>query len=137
MFLAVARAAGAPGENSSAPRNEPELSPEQLMARRFPQPIKVGDLVGLPVLDWEDSTIGFITQVVRTPEGKVQLIVPYSRWLGWARFASSSVWGRRLVAVPIEKVAILGRQVAALEMLRKDFAAKHADQGRGLSSRHA
>lgn len=106
---------------SDEARNKDEASPEQTMARRFPQPIRVGDLIGLPVLDWWDSTIGFIEQVVRTPDGKIQLIVPYGRWLGWAPFAKTTTWGKRPVAVPIEKVAILGRQVAALDMSRDDF----------------
>jgi hypothetical protein len=89
------------------------------MNRRFPQPVRVGFLIGLPVLDWQDSTIGFIRQVVRTPEGKIQLIVPYRRWLGWLRLD----WGRRPVAVPIETVAILARQVDALDMSRQEFDA--------------
>ena len=44
-----------------------------------------------------------------------------------ARFGSSSHtaaflgWNRRLVAVPIEVVAIAGRQLAALDMARKEF----------------
>lgn len=113
--------AAAPEQNSSAPRNNDQPPPEELMRRRFPQPIRVGDLVGLPVLDWQDSTIGFVDRVVRTPEGKVQLIVPYSPRFGWARWLASPRWGKRFVAVPIEKIAILGRQLAALEMLREDF----------------
>lgn len=121
FLLAAAAASTEPEKKESTPGNNPEPSAEELMRRRYPQPIRVGDLIGLPVLDWEDSTIGFVSQVVRTPEGKVQLIVPYSPWLGWARFAASPSWGKRLVAVPLEKVAILARQLAALEMLRKDF----------------
>jgi hypothetical protein len=55
--------------------------------------------------------------VVRTPEGRILLIVPYSAWFGWAGFLP----GRRPVAVPVEKVAMLGRQVAALDMSREEF----------------
>ena len=82
------------------------------MRRRFPQPVRVGDLIGLPVLDWQDSTIGRIKYVVRTSEGKILLIVPYGGVLGL---------GARLVPVPIETVAMLGWQVAALDMAREDF----------------
>ena len=74
--------------------------PEE-MRRRFPQPVRVGDLIGLPLLDWDDSTIGYVRHVVRTPEGKIQLIVNQGRLFGW---------GGRLVQVPIEAVAILARQ---------------------------
>jgi hypothetical protein len=88
-------------------------TPEQRMARRFPQPVKVGDLIGLPVYDDNQSTLGHVRQVVRTPAGKIQLIVAYSPWFGW--------WGRP-VAVPIEAVGIFGRQIAALGMSRQEFA---------------
>ena len=73
------------------------------MQRRFPQPARVGDLIGLPVLDDDDRTIGHIKHVVRTQAGKLQLIVTYGGFLGWRQ---------RLVAVPIEVVAIAGRQLA-------------------------
>ena len=98
-----------------------KLSPEEAMARRFPQPVRVGDLIGLPVLDDQDSTIGYIHEVVRTPTGKIQLVVPYGHWFGWLRAGGPFDWNRRLVGVPIETVAILGRQVDALDMSREEF----------------
>jgi hypothetical protein len=42
------------------------------MNRRFPQPVRVGDLIGLPVLDDRSSTLGFVSQVVRTPAGRAR-----------------------------------------------------------------
>lgn len=98
-----------------------EMSPEQKMQTRFPQPAKVGHLIGLPVLDGNDSTIGYVQHVVRTPEGKIVLIVPYGKWFGWARDGGPLAWGRRPVAVPIEVVAILGRQINAVDMDRVAF----------------
>ena len=91
-----------------------DLTPEQRMQRRYPQPVKVGDLLGLRVLDDQDRTLGRITKVVRTSDGKIQLIIPYGGFLGLRQ---------RLVAVPIEVVAIAGRQVAALDMDRPAFDA--------------
>lgn len=88
------------------------LPQDEKMARRFPQPVRVGDLIGLPVLDDQDSTIGYTSDVVRTPDGRVKLIVPYRRW-----FAGES----RLVAVPIETVVILGRHLNALEFPPASF----------------
>jgi hypothetical protein len=90
------------------------------MNRRFPQPVRVGDLIGLPVLDDRSSTLGFVRHVVRTAAGKIQLIVSYSRWFGW--------FGRP-VAVPIEVVGIEGRQLASLDMPRNDYAAAPTWQG--------
>lgn len=88
------------------------LTPEERMQRRYPQPVKVGDLIGLRVLDDDDRTLGRIASVVRTPAGQIRLIVPYGGILGFRQ---------RRVAVPIEVVAIAGRQVAALDMDRKAF----------------
>jgi hypothetical protein len=93
--------------------------------RRFPQPVRVGDLIDLPVLGLDASTLGYVRQVVRTPEGKIELIVSYSRWWGW--------FGR-LVAVPLEVVGIEGRQLVSLDMAPREYAAaptwqnKHAQR---------
>ena len=95
----------------------PMLSPDEKMQRRFPQPKRAGDLIGLPVLDGDDRTLGYIKHVVRTQTGKLQLIVSYGGFLGWRQ---------RLISVPIEVVAIAGRQLAALDMTRAEFDAAPA-----------
>jgi hypothetical protein len=97
--------------------DQDNLSPEEKMRRRFPQPVRVGDLIGLPLLDWDDSTLGYVRHVVRTPEGKIQLIVNQGRLFGW---------GGRLVPVPIEAVAILARQIDLLDISVADFRATPA-----------
>jgi len=118
--------AATPQDSSADPANK-NLTPEQKMSRRYPQPVRVDFLVGLPMLDPESSTLGYIREVVRTPAGKIVLVVPYRAWLGWA----PTDWSRKAVAVPIETVAIIGRQVATLEFSRADFAAAppYAPQG--------
>ncbi len=87
---------------------------DERMNRRFPQPVRVGALIGLPVLDDDDRTIGFVRQVVRTPQNRIVLIVSYGGWFGW---------GARDVAVPVEVVGLLGRELASLDMPRSDYAA--------------
>ncbi len=104
----------APAEADDAEEN---LTPEEKMRRRFPQPVRVGDLVGLPLLDWDDSTLGYVRHVVRTPEGKIQLIVNQGWLFGW---------GGRLVQVPIEAVAILARQINLLDISLEEFRAAPA-----------
>lgn len=94
------------------------------MNRRFPQPVQVGFLVGLPVLDDSSSTLGHVRQVVRTPAGTIVLIVSYSRWFGW--------FGRP-VAVPIEAVGIEGRQIASLDMPSSEYATAPTWQGQGAT----
>lgn len=84
------------------------------MRRRFPQPVRVGDLIGIPVLDNDSRTLGYVHQVVRTPQGDIELVVDYGGWFGW---------GARPVAVPIEVVGIFGRQLASLDMPPSEFAA--------------
>ena len=87
-------------------------SPEARMNRRFPQKVRVGFLVGLPVIDDDYGALGDITDVVRSQNGKISLIVLHGGFFGW--------FGRK-VAVPIEVVAILGKQVASLDMKPAEY----------------
>lgn len=127
LLLAIAAApvrftlAATPDDPGAKPENQ-KLTAEQKFNRRYPQPVKAGFLIGLPMLDGQDSTLGYIREVVRTPEGKIMLVVPYRAWLGWA----PTDWGRKSVAVPIEAVAIQARQVTAVDFSREDFAAAPA-----------
>jgi hypothetical protein len=90
-----------------------DMAETERMQRRFPQAVRVGDLIGLPVLDDDARTLGHVRQVVRTPQGKIKLIVAYGGFLGI---------GSRLITVPIEVVGIFGRQLASLDMPRRDYA---------------
>lgn len=95
------------------PADEDEaLTPQERMARRHPQTVRAGDLLGLPLLDLDDRTLGFVRQVARTADGGVVLVVPVGGWFGW---------GGRPVPVPLETVAILGRQIALLDIAREDL----------------
>ncbi|HEX9146658.1 MAG TPA: PRC-barrel domain-containing protein [Candidatus Binatia bacterium] len=115
LMVPLASAFGAE-QQGAAPHQgvDKDDSPEAKMARRFPQKVRVGDLIGLPVLDDDDVTLGRVQKVVRTQEGKIRLIVSYSKWFGW--------FGRP-VAVPIEVVTILGRQIDSLDMRPKEYEA--------------
>ncbi|MEP9355397.1 PRC-barrel domain-containing protein [Xanthobacter sp. KR7-65] len=127
---ASALAAGAPHAGTQLEPADDSLSPAERMERRFPQKVRVGDLVGLPLLDFDDRTLGHVRAVARTPEGGIVLVVGVGGWFGQ---------GGRPVAVPIETVAILGRQIALLDIPRdalpslatwaaKDTAAVSADE---------
>lgn len=105
LLAAVTAAGGSRAEEQAAP----ERTPEEKMARRFPQPVRVGFLVGLPVIDERSATVGRVRDVVRTPEGKLRLVMPYGGLFGI---------GGRTIAIPIEAVAMLGHQVAAVDMPR-------------------
>jgi hypothetical protein len=86
---------------------------KERMLKRFPQPVRVDDLIGLPVLNENSSTLGHVRQVVRSPQGNIELIVSYSRFWGW--------FGRP-VAVPLEVVGIAGRQLVSLDMDPSEYA---------------
>jgi hypothetical protein len=86
---------------------------KERMSKRFPQPVRVGDLVGLPVTDLRSSTLGYVREVARTPQGDIELIVSYSPWWGW--------FGHP-VAVPIEAVGIEGRQIVSMDMSPQEYA---------------
>jgi len=98
-------------ERKPAP-NQEKSSPEEKMARRFPQPVRVSYLVGLPMLDENSSTLGHVRHVVRKGAGKIRLVINYGGLFGI---------GERLIAVPVEVCAMLGRQLAALDMPRAEF----------------
>jgi len=121
MFAAILAAA-----NPAAVRAQAMIPPTGMMdqqhpmpmneryLKRFPQPARVGDLIGLPVLDEQMSTLGTVRQVVRTAQGQIELIVSYSRWWGW--------FGRP-VAVPLEVLGIEGRMLVSLDMDPDEYAA--------------
>ncbi len=117
-MLAWAVMAGAPATafavsaTTVAQAPAPDDTPEARFNRRFPQKARVGDLINLPILDDGDRTIGHVQKVVRTPDGRIKLVVSYSKWFGW--------FGRP-VAVPIELVVILGRQIASVDMQPEEY----------------
>src|ERR1700742_3087420 len=95
-FLAsVPVAAQAP--HDMAPATPMPTAAEKRMQMRYPQPVRVGFLIGLPMLDDDNATLGYVREVVRDPQGKIKLIVSYSRLWGW--------FGHP-VAVPLEVVGI-------------------------------
>ena len=89
------------------------MAAEERMKRRYPQPIRVGALIGARVSDNDSRTIGFVRQVVRTPQNRIDLIIDCGGWFGW---------GARPVAVPIAVLGVFGREVASLDMPRSEYA---------------
>lgn len=89
-------------------------------ARRFPQPVRVGDLAGRLLLQPDESqpVLGRVTGLVRRSDGAVQVIVQLdgSLGLGWLglRQVAWTGFGARLVAVPVEAVGLLGEYVALM-----------------------
>ena len=103
----------------------PGLTAEQRMQARYPQPARVGDLIGLPVLDDNARTLGYVRKIVRTNENKIELIVDYRGFLNWRS---------RPVAVPVEVVGIAGRQISSLDMPRSAYASAPTWQSAGVQT---
>jgi hypothetical protein len=100
MALAQAPLVAAPGANT------PNLA--ERAAKRFPQPVRVGDLIGRQVLEPTEAqhVLGRVASVVRHDDGRMEMIVRFGGMLGI---------GTRLIAVPIEAVALLGEYVTIID----------------------
>jgi hypothetical protein len=85
-------------------------------AKRFPQPVRVGDLIHRRVLQPLESrpVLGRVDSVVRQSDGKIAIIVDYGGLLGL---------GGRLIAVPADAMVLLGDEMEIL-----DFAPRELDQ---------
>ncbi len=78
-------------------------------ARRFPQPVRVSDLIGRTVLRPLESrpVLGHVAQVVRSNEGAVEIVVEYGGLFGI---------GGRPIAVPADAMALLGADLEIVDL---------------------
>ena len=138
LLLAVllpggARAQGGAGADPGQPaqadgqaeqaRKEPSL--QEKYRARFPQPVEAGRLIGLEVTDADENVIGHVRDVVRLGDGTVQIVFDYLSFL-WRE--------GELVPVPLEAVALVGRQLAILDMPREVIEKRPTWYGVGGSS---
>lgn len=83
-------------------------------ARRFPQPVRVGDLLRRDVLrpvEWQ-TVLGRVESVARRADGSV-LVVVDARDAGWR---GTLGLGARPVAVPSDALALLGEHLALMDL---------------------
>ena len=80
------------------------MSLAQSNAMRFPQPVRVGDLLHRTVLRAVESqtVLGRVVQVVREGDGTIEVVVAYGGVFGI---------GRRPIAVPLDATVLLGRDM--------------------------
>ena len=83
---------------------------------RFPQPVRVGALIGRQVLEPTEAqhVLGRVTGLVRSADGKVSMIMTIGGLFGF---------DTRLIAVPIEAVVLLGQYVAVVDFKPKELDA--------------
>jgi hypothetical protein len=79
----------------------PGMSLADSAAMRFPQPVRVGDLVGRDVLQPVESqrVLGTVQHVVREGDGTLKIVIRTGGFLGF---------GTRVIAVPVGAMVLVG-----------------------------
>jgi hypothetical protein len=98
-------------------RPRPEgMSLAEAAERRFPQPVRVGDLLRRPVLQPLESqpTLGRVRDVVRLADGAILVVMDYGGFLGFFS---------RPIAVPVEGMALLGEYMVCVEFTPRELDA--------------
>jgi hypothetical protein len=82
----------------------PGMSLAASTAMRFPQPVRVGDLIGREVLRPVESqdVLGRVRRLVRDRDGQIMVVVDFGGFLGF---------GARPIAVPIDAMVLLGQDM--------------------------
>lgn len=98
-------AAGAVYAQAPAP---PGTDLAAFAARRYPQPVRVGDLIDRRVLQPLESrpVLGHVMSVVKSPDGATDIVVKFGGFLGF---------GGRLIAVPAIAMVLLGNELEILD----------------------
>jgi hypothetical protein len=82
----------------------PGMSLAKSTAMRFPQPVRVGDLLGRQVLRPVESqdVLGRVRRLVRDGDGQIMVVVGFGGFLGFRS---------RPIAVPVDAMVLLGQDV--------------------------
>jgi hypothetical protein len=82
----------------------PGMSLAKSTDMRFPQPVRVGDLLGRQVLRPVESQVvlGRVRRLVRDGNGQIMVVVDFGGFLGF---------GSRPIAVPVDAMVLLGQDM--------------------------
>ena len=82
----------------------PGMSLAQSAAMRFPQPVRVGDLLGRDVLRPVESqdVLGHVREVVRDSQGQILVVIDFGGFFGFRS---------RPLAVPVDAMVLLGQDM--------------------------
>jgi hypothetical protein len=113
-MLAVAGAAHA---QSATPGGMPPpsgMSLAESAAMRFPQPVRVGNLLGREVLRPVESQdlLGRVRRVVRDKNGQIMVVIDFGGFLGF---------GSRPIAVPVDAMVLLGQDMEIVAFTPKQL----------------
>ncbi len=93
-------------------------------ARRFPQPVRVGDLIGRTVLRPLESrpVLGYVAQVIRS-NGAVKIVVSYGGFFGIDATP---------IAVPADAMVLVGTDLEIVDFTPKQLASFPTYHGSGV-----
>jgi hypothetical protein len=82
----------------------PGMSLARSAAMRFPQPVRVGDLLGRDVLRPVESQdlLGHVRELVRDSTGQILVVIDFGGFFGF---------GSRPIAVPVDAMVLLGQDM--------------------------
>jgi hypothetical protein len=103
-FLVAANLVHAQSTTPGGMPPPPGMSLAESAAMRFPQPVRVGDLLGREVLRPVESQdiLGRVRGLVRDRDGGIVVVVDFGGFLGF---------GARSIAVPVEAMVLLGQDM--------------------------
>lgn len=93
----------------------PGVDPGVFAAKRFPQPVRVGDLLQRTVLEPVESRriLGHVDQVIRFDDGKEAIVMRFGGFLGF---------GTHQIAVPLAAMVLLGSELEVLDFTPQQLA---------------
>ena len=103
-ILAVAGAAHGQSATPGGMPPPPGMSLAESAAMRFPQPVRISNLLGREVLRPVESqdVLGRVRRVVRDRNGQIMVVIDFGGFLGF---------GSRPIAVPVDAMVLLGRDM--------------------------
>ena len=114
LAIALASAAHAQSATPGGMPPPPGMSLAASAAMRFPQPVRVGDLLGREVLRPVESqnVLGRVRRVVRDRNGQIMVVIDFGGFLGF---------GSRAIAVPVDAMVLLGRAMEIVAFTPKQL----------------
>jgi hypothetical protein len=113
-MLAVAGAAHAQSQTPGGMPPPPGMGLAESAAMRFPQPVRVGDLLGREVLRPVESQVvlGRVHRVIRDANGQIMVVIDFGGFLGF---------GSRPIAVPVDAMVLLGQDMEIVAFTPKQL----------------
>jgi hypothetical protein len=125
-FVSIAATADAQSTTPGGMPPPPGMSLANSTAMRFPQPVRVGDLLDRDVLRPVESqeVLGHVRAVVRADDGTVDIVVNFGGFLGF---------GARPIAVPVNAMVLLGQDMEIVAFTPKQLAGFPTFTGSGTT----